>query len=84
MDGLCATGGRATACSGKLMLFDPGQPIAQDLRERLPASAELVTYGMLLAIALALPLGTASTWTGSEPTPIRARSRWLRSEPLRK
>jgi peptide/nickel transport system permease protein len=37
-----------------------GQPIAQDLRERLPASAELVTYGMLLAIALALPLGIVS------------------------
>lgn len=43
-----------------------GQPVAADLRARLPASLELATCGLLLALALALPLGVlAATRPGS-------------------
>src|SRR5213594_459802 len=37
-----------------------GQPVAQDLRLRLAASLELTLCGLLLAIAIALPLGVLS------------------------
>lgn len=40
--------------------FQTNQPVAQDLRERFPASFELVFFGMLLAVGLALPLGIIS------------------------
>jgi peptide/nickel transport system permease protein len=39
------------------MSYQTAQPVSQDLWERLPASLELVLYGMFLAVALALPLG---------------------------
>ncbi|MBM3471374.1 MAG: ABC transporter permease [Armatimonadetes bacterium] len=43
-----------------------GQPVVADLRARLPASLELATCGLLLALALALPLGVlAATRPGS-------------------
>jgi peptide/nickel transport system permease protein len=40
--------------------FFTGQPVADDLRSRFPATLELVLYGMLLAIVLAVPLGILS------------------------
>jgi ABC-type dipeptide/oligopeptide/nickel transport system permease component len=40
--------------------YTTAQPVLQDLRERLPVSLELTTLGMLLAIALAIPIGIAS------------------------
>jgi peptide/nickel transport system permease protein len=43
-----------------------GQPVAAEIRNRLPASAELTLIGLLLAIAIALPLGVvAATRPGS-------------------
>lgn len=40
--------------------YQTNQPVTQDLRERFPASFELVFFGMALAVALALPLGITS------------------------
>ncbi|MFM9107713.1 MAG: ABC transporter permease, partial [Chloroflexota bacterium] len=40
--------------------YNTAQPVTKDLGDRLPASAELVLYAMLLAIALAIPLGVLS------------------------
>ncbi|MDO3410332.1 ABC transporter permease [Saccharibacillus sp. CPCC 101409] len=37
-----------------------GEPVAQELRSRLPATARLALCSILVAAALALPLGTAS------------------------
>jgi len=37
--------------------YQTSQPVSTDLVDRLPASLELVLYGMILAIGLALPLG---------------------------
>lgn len=34
-----------------------GQPVTADLAQRLPASAELTLFGLLIAMAVALPLG---------------------------
>ncbi|HSI41426.1 MAG TPA: ABC transporter permease [Xanthobacteraceae bacterium] len=34
-----------------------GQPVIQDIRARLPASAELTLLGLLLSVAVAVPLG---------------------------
>lgn len=34
-----------------------GQPVTVDLAQRLPASAELTLFGLLLSMAIALPLG---------------------------
>lgn len=34
-----------------------GQPVAVEIRRRLPASAELTVLGLLLSVAIALPLG---------------------------
>jgi dipeptide transport system permease protein len=43
-----------------------GQPVATELRNRLPASAELTLLGLFVAIAIALPLGVvAATRPGS-------------------
>ncbi|MBY0299382.1 MAG: ABC transporter permease [Methylobacterium sp.] len=43
-----------------------GQPVASDLRARLPASAELTLFGLLLSLAVAIPLGiTAAVKQGS-------------------
>jgi ABC-type dipeptide/oligopeptide/nickel transport system permease component len=39
------------------MSLTTGQPVRQELLERLPASAELVLCGLLLAIVVAVPLG---------------------------
>jgi peptide/nickel transport system permease protein len=36
------------------------QDVSRDLRERFPASFELVTYAMILAVGIALPLGIAA------------------------
>src|ERR1700683_4095072 len=35
----------------------PGQPVASDLRNRLPASAELTLLGLIVSIVIAVPLG---------------------------
>lgn len=40
--------------------YQTNQPVIDDLRQRFPASFELVFYGMLLAVALAIPLGIIS------------------------
>jgi ABC-type dipeptide/oligopeptide/nickel transport system permease component len=37
--------------------WQSGNPVANDLRQRLPATLELITYSLLLAIAIAIPLG---------------------------
>ncbi|MGD9836994.1 MAG: ABC transporter permease [Afipia sp.] len=43
-----------------------GQPVATEIRNRLPASAELTLTGLLIAIAIAIPLGIlAATRPGS-------------------
>ncbi len=36
------------------------RPVLDDLRVRFPATLELVTYGMLLALVIGIPLGVAS------------------------
>ncbi len=40
--------------------YNTAQPVTQDLSERFPASAELVLYAMILAVAVAIPLGVLS------------------------
>lgn len=40
--------------------YETAQPVTKDLWQRFPASFELVFYGMLLAIAMAIPLGVVS------------------------
>src|SRR3981189_313842 len=43
-----------------------GQPVAAEIRNRLPASAELTLLGLLVSVAIALPLGgLAATRPGS-------------------
>src|SRR5207237_174325 len=43
-----------------------GQPVATEIRNRLPASAELTLLGLLVSVAIALPLGVlAATRPGS-------------------
>ncbi|WP_322514075.1 ABC transporter permease [Rhodopseudomonas palustris] len=43
-----------------------GQPVATEIRNRLPASAELTLLGLMLAIVIAIPLGImAATRPGS-------------------
>src|SRR5712675_3731021 len=34
-----------------------GQPVVTEIRNRLPASAELTLFGLILSIAIAVPLG---------------------------
>lgn len=40
--------------------YTTAQPVLEDLTDRLPATLELVTYAILLAILVALPLGMLS------------------------
>ena len=43
-----------------------GQPVATEIRNRLPASAELTLLGLIISVAIALPLGVlAATRPGS-------------------
>src|SRR6202012_1519270 len=43
-----------------------GQPVATEIRNRLPASAELTLLGLVISIVIALPLGVlAATRPGS-------------------
>ncbi len=43
-----------------------GQPVGKEIRERLPASAELTLLGLMLSISIAVPLGIlAATRPGS-------------------
>jgi peptide/nickel transport system permease protein len=43
-----------------------GQPVATEIRNRLPASAELTLFGLVISIVIALPLGVlAATRPGS-------------------
>ena len=43
-----------------------GQPVASEIRNRLPASAELTLFGLLVSMAIAVPLGIlAATRPGS-------------------
>src|SRR5207237_5207713 len=37
--------------------WQSGNPVATDLRQRLPATLELITYSLLLAVLIAIPLG---------------------------
>src|SRR3984885_7666090 len=44
----------------------PGHPVAAEIRNRLPASAELTLLGLVISVAIALPLGVlAATRPGS-------------------
>jgi ABC-type dipeptide/oligopeptide/nickel transport system permease component len=40
--------------------YQTNQPVVDDLKKRLPASFELVFYGMILAVGVAIPLGVLS------------------------
>ncbi|HEY3183374.1 MAG TPA: ABC transporter permease [Gaiellaceae bacterium] len=40
--------------------YTTAQDVSKDLRQRFPASFELVTYAMLLAVLMAVPLGIAA------------------------
>lgn len=40
--------------------YTTAQPVVKDLAERFPATFEIVTLGMVLGLALAIPLGVAS------------------------
>jgi peptide/nickel transport system permease protein len=40
--------------------YSTAQDVSKDLRQRFPASFELVTYGMMLAVLFAVPLGIAA------------------------
>ena len=40
--------------------FTTAQDVSKDLRQRFPASFELVTYAMLIAVLIAVPLGIAA------------------------
>ena len=40
--------------------YQTAQPVAKDLSDRFPASFELVLYGMILGVGLAIPLGIIS------------------------
>src|SRR6201995_5390585 len=49
----------------------PGQPVAAEIRNRLPASAELTLLGLFVAIVIAIPLGVmAATRPGSWIDPL--------------
>jgi peptide/nickel transport system permease protein len=37
--------------------WQSGNPVATDLRQRLPATLELITYSLLLSVLIAIPLG---------------------------
>jgi ABC-type dipeptide/oligopeptide/nickel transport system permease component len=46
--------------------FTTGRPVVTELKERLPASLELATVALLLALVVSIPLGvTAAIWSGS-------------------
>src|SRR5215207_108478 len=48
------------------MSFTTGRPVMTELTERLPASLELATVALALALAASLPLGVAAAiWSGS-------------------
>lgn len=48
------------------MSFTTGRPVVTELRERLPASLELATVALLLALIVSIPLGVmAAIWSGS-------------------
>src|SRR5438445_8097640 len=48
------------------MSFTTGRPVLTELTERLPASLELATAALLLAMAVSIPLGVAAAiWAGS-------------------
>lgn len=48
------------------MSLTTGQPVVSDLKARLPASAELTLFGLLLSLVIAVPLGiTAAVKQGS-------------------
>ena len=52
--------GRYVANLGQLNLgtsLTTGQPVLTELRNRLPASAELTLFGLILSMAIAVPLG---------------------------
>jgi ABC-type dipeptide/oligopeptide/nickel transport system permease component len=47
--------------NGKMgVSYTTAQDVSKDLRQRFPASFELVTYAMLIAVAIAVPLGIAA------------------------
>jgi peptide/nickel transport system permease protein len=41
--------------------WQSGNPVAKDLRQRLPATLELITYSLLVAVAVAIPLGVRAS-----------------------
>ena len=47
--------------NGKMgVSYTTAQDVSKDLRQRFPASFELVTYAMLIAVVIAVPLGIAA------------------------
>ena len=53
-----------------------GQPVATDIRNRLPASAELTLLGLIVSMLIAVPLGIlAATKPGSLARPSLPRDR---------
>src|SRR3974390_549150 len=44
-----------------------GQPVASEMRNRLPASAELTLLGLIVSIAIAVPLGILAATKPNSP-----------------
>src|SRR6266852_61225 len=54
-----------------------GQPVGHELRTRLPASAELTLLGLIVSVAIAVPLGIlAAARPRHRPLLPRDRDRW--------
>ena len=49
------------------MSLSTGQPVMRELLTRLPASAELTLLGLLLSVAIAIPLGIAAALRPGSP-----------------
>src|SRR6202012_2818009 len=45
----------------------PGQPVATEMRNRLPASAELTLLGLIVSILIAVPLGILAATKPNSP-----------------
>ena len=56
-----------------------GQPVGAEIRARLPASAELTLLGLIVSVAIAVPLGImAATRPGSLDTVVRTAQSLVR------
>jgi ABC-type dipeptide/oligopeptide/nickel transport system permease component len=48
--------------------YNTGRPVTEDLRQRVPATLELMFYGALIALALGLPLGIVAAVYRNRPS----------------